>query len=95
MSHLQITPSPSTTTRSERPMLFVVWIDCNCGYGDEGPDWEMNSAHLCPAKPIQDALIESAQCQAAGFPTRIMPEGMTPRTDGLFSNPATDPDLQT
>ena len=71
-------------------MLFLVWIDTNCGYDVAGPDWEMNSSHLCPAKPIQDALIESAQCQAAGFPTRIMPEGMTPRTDGLFSNPHTD-----
>lgn len=80
----------TTTDQPERPMLFVVWIDCNCGTEELGTDWEMNSTHLCPAKPLQDALDESVECQAAGFPTKIMPEGLTPRDDGFFSNPATD-----
>ena len=74
-----------------RPLLFVVWIDTNLGIDEDGTDWEMNSAHMCPAKPLQDALDEAAECQAHGFPTTIMPEGMSPRPDGLFSNPNTDP----
>lgn len=90
MDHI-LEKQPTTTDQPERPMLFVVWIDCNCGIEDLGTDWEMNSAHLCPAKPLQDALDESAVCQANGYPTKIMPEGTTPRPDGLFSNPLTDP----
>lgn len=76
---------------SVAPMLFVVWIDSNCGIKEIGADWEMNSAHLCPAKPLHDALDEAAECQTGGYPTVIMPEGQTPRADGLFSNPLTDP----
>jgi hypothetical protein len=91
MNHV-IEKQPTTTKRPERPLLFVVWIDSNCGIEELGTDWEMNSAHLCPAKPPQDALDEAAECQAAGFPTKIMPEGQTPRDDGFFSNPATDPE---
>lgn len=71
----------------EKPLLFVVWIDTNCGNADFGTDWEMNS----PAKPLQHALDEAAEVRTHGFPAIIMPEGMTPRPDGLFSNPATDP----
>ena len=75
-----------------RPLLFVVWIDTNLGDDAHGTDWEMNTAHLCPAKPLQDALDEAAECQAHGYPTKIMPEGLTPRPDGLFSNPHTAPE---
>lgn len=89
MTHV-IEKQPTTTDQPERPLLFVVWIDSNCGIKDLGDDWEMNSTHLCPAKPLQDALDEASECQAGGFPTKIMPEGLTPREDGLFSNPATD-----
>jgi len=91
MDHV-IEKSPETTKQPERPMLFVVWIDTNLGDTEQGADWEMNSAHMCPAKPLQDALDEAAECQAAGYPTKIMPEGLTPRSDSLFSNPSTDPE---
>lgn len=74
-----------------RPLLFVVWIDVSLGLDERGTDWEMNSAHLCPARPLQDALDEAAECQGHGLPTKIMLEGLTPRPDGLFSNPLTDP----
>lgn len=83
----------STESESQAPkrlMLFVVWIDTNLGDADAGTDWEMNSAHICPAKPLQDALDEAAYLRSHGYPTAIMPEGVSPRPDGLFSNPATD-----
>lgn len=91
MEHV-IEKATTTSKQPERPLLFVVWIDTTCGLDASGPEWEMNSAHLCPAKPIQDALDEAAECQASGFPTKIMPEGQTPRGDGLFSDPKTDPE---
>lgn len=75
----------------EMPMLFVVWIDTNLGYEEFGSDWEMNSAHLCPAKPILEAIDEAAECRARGFPTKILREGITPRPDGMFTNPETNP----
>lgn len=68
-----------------RPGLFVVWIDTNCSVGV--PDWEMNS----DPQPLPGALDEAAEARAGGFPAAVLPEGSTPRPDGLFSNPVTDP----
>lgn len=86
-----------TTTTTERnnetrsatapPKLYMVWIDTDLGYG--APDWEMNSF----PKPYELAEQEAAECLAHGFLSLILPEGETPRADGHFSNPATDPDL--
>lgn len=75
------------STAKEVPMLFVVWIDTNCGHPGLGEDWEMNSAHLCPAKPLSDALDEASAVRAKGWPTKVMPEGMTPRADGRMEGP--------
>ena len=68
------------------PALFVVWIETNLGT-HAATDWEMNSA----PQPIQHALREAEQTRAAAYPTLIAPAGWTPRPDGLFSNPVTDP----
>jgi len=79
----------SNETRGETapPKLYVVWIDCSLGY--EAPDWEMDSF----AKPYELAEQEAAECLALGFLSLILPEGETPRADGHFSNPETDPEL--
>lgn len=69
--------APARAHDADKLMLFVVWIDTTCGYGTDR-DWVMNSAHLCPAKPLQDALDEAAECRRGGFPTKVLPEGMTP-----------------
>lgn len=72
-------------TTTSPPKLFVVWIDTNCGY--DLPDWEMNS---CP-KTMDLAEQEASECLVHGFLSLVLPDGQTPRADGLFSNPATDP----
>lgn len=68
------------------PKLHVVWIDTNVGYA--APDWEMNSH----PKTRELAEQEAGDCLARGFLSLILPDGETPRADGYFSNPATDPD---
>lgn len=68
------------------PILFVVWIETNMGVCAE-TDWEMNS----DPQPIQSALVEAEKTRAYEYPTLVAPEGWTPRPDGLFSNPATNP----
>lgn len=83
-----------TTTTVERnnearsvtapPKLYVVWIDT----GYEGPDWEANWI----AQPYELAEQEAKECLDHGFLSLILPEGETPRSDGNFSNPATDPE---
>ena len=74
------------------PLLFVVWIDTNCGNGIE-TDWEINGGTGCPghAEPMQQALTHAAWARSRGFPAVLMQPGQTPRPDGLFSNPETDP----
>lgn len=74
-------------TAPDRPALFVVWIDTNLGDVPYPSDWEMNS----PPQPLPWALDEAQECRAGGWPTTILPEGQTPRPDGLFTNPATEP----
>lgn len=73
-------------------MKFVVWIDANCGNGIE-TDWEINGGTGYPghAEPMQQALAHAAWARSRGFPAVLMPPGQTPRPDGLFSNPETDP----
>lgn len=72
--------------QAEPPLRqYVVWIDTNCGFGP--PDWEMDS----PPQPLKPALDEARAARLAGFPAMILLEGQTPRADGLFSNPRTDP----
>lgn len=70
----------------EPPRLYAVWIDTNMGYG--APDWEANSHPTTRELAEQEASV----CLALGFLSVIMPDGETPRADGFFSNPATDPD---
>ncbi len=75
------------TDQVDEPLRFyVVWIETNCGHFDE-TDWEMNS----DPQPLASALTEAAEARRCGYPTQILLEGFTPRPDGLFSNPRTDP----
>lgn len=78
-----------TDLKAVPPLLFVVWIDTNLGdlniAPDFGPDWEINSH----PKPLGPALDEAAWCRAHDFPSVVLPEGQTPRIDGLFTNPDT------
>lgn len=82
-----VTPEQTqgTANTTEPPKLFVVWIDTNCGYGS--PDWEMNSA----PKTMELAEQEASECLLRGFLSLVLPAGQTPRQDGYFSNPASDP----
>ena len=64
--------------------LYVVWIETNGGVLT-WTDWEQNSD---PQK-YNTALIESYQAMGAGYPTKVLREGITPRPDGLFTNPRT------
>ena len=76
----------ATTDKADQTAaLWVCWIDTNVGYFP--PDWEMDSF----PKTQVEAEQESRECWALGFPALILPDGQTPRRDGLFSNPATDP----
>lgn len=68
----------------DQPSMFVVWIDCNVGV-IEPPDWEMNSG----PQPLAPALDEAADVRQKGWPAKVLPEGVTPRPDGLFENPFT------
>ncbi|MGV8824001.1 hypothetical protein [Methylibium petroleiphilum] len=86
MSDTVIDRASCQQTAPDRPALFVVWIDTCMGY-ESPPDWEMNS----PPKPLPWALDEAQECREGGYPTLILPEGQTPRHDGLFTNPATEP----
>ena len=68
-----------------RPQLYVVWVETNLG--DGVTDWEINSGPTTLELAEQEAIV----CLAMGFLSLVLPEGSTPRPDGLFSNPATDP----
>lgn len=86
MTAAQVEQNNETRSVTAPPKLYVVWIDTDLGYGQ--PDWEMNSA----AKPYELAEQEASECLAHGFLSLILPDGETPRSDGYFSNPATDPE---
>lgn len=73
------------TEQVQPPKLYVVWIETNLG--DGVTDWEINSGPTT----LELAEVEAVGCLAWGFLSLILPEGVTPRPDGLFSNPATDP----
>lgn len=73
------------TVEGVPPSLYVVWVDTNLGYGVT--DWEINTGPTT----LELAEEEAACCLALGFLSLILPDGVTPRPDGLFSNPATDP----
>jgi hypothetical protein len=68
----------------EKMPLWVVWIDTNLGCLADGPDWEMNSE----PQQLKHALAEASQLRADGWPSKILPERQTPRSDGYFYNPA-------
>jgi len=87
MTTTKVEESNETRSVTAPPKLYMVWIDTDLGYGT--PDWEINSF----AKPYELAEQEVSECLAAGFLSLILPEGETPRSDGHFSNPATDPDF--
>ena len=67
----------------EEPMLWVVWIDDNCGYG-QTPNWEIDNPGPYPEEPLQQALKHAYQARLRGFPTLLLPPRQTPRPDGLF-----------
>lgn len=71
------------------PLLFVVWIDCNCGMNAH-PDWEINNPPGKELEPLPQALANATECRAKGYPSVLMLPGQTPRSDGYFSNPKTD-----
>lgn len=75
----------SQQAEDEKLHLFVVWIDTNLGYSET--DWEMNSI----PRALPGALDEATETRSEGYPTKVMIEGQTPRPDGLFGNPLTDP----
>lgn len=85
MTTTTIERSNETCRVTAPPKLYMVWIDTNMGY--EVPDWEINST----AKTYELAEQEASECLARGFFSLILPEVQTPRSDGFFSNPATDP----
>lgn len=85
MTTTTIERSNETHSLTAPPKLYLVWIDTDMGYGE--PDWEINST----AKTYELAEQEASECLARGFFSLILPEGQTPRSDGFFSNPATDP----
>ena len=60
----------------EHPILFIVWVDDDLGWGC--PNWEWNS----PPKPLHCCLVEAQETRSEGFPTQIWPETQTPRPDG-------------
>ena len=62
--------------------MFVVWIDTNMGV-IQPPDWEMNSE----PQPLAPALDEAADLRQRDWPVKVLPEGMTPRADGLHESP--------
>lgn len=62
--------------------LFRVWIDTNGGIGE--PHWWWNDDPC----PLREALEDAAVCRARGTPTLVMLEGMNPRKDGRWDNPA-------
>jgi len=57
-----------TCEQNDKPLLFVVWIDSNCGYS--APLWWRNSV----PKILSEALDEAANCRLRGFPTQILTE---------------------
>lgn len=54
------------------PLLWQVWIDSNLGIISP-PCWEENS----DPQPLATALDEAADCRQRGYPTRILPCGLT------------------
>lgn len=68
--------SDAQETDSEHPLLFIVWVDDNMGFGR--PNWEWNS----PPKPLNFCLVEAQETRKSGFPTQIWPESQSPRPDG-------------
>ena len=79
--NLVVEREQATAQTAEPLRLYVVWIDTNMG--DPISDWEMNS----DPQPLQSALQEAREAREAGFPAKVVLEGLTPRPDGLFSNP--------
>lgn len=63
--------------------LFVVWFDTNCGY--DSPDWWWEEPG---PQPLAAALDLAAKMRADGWICKVMPEGMNPRPDGRWDNPA-------
>jgi hypothetical protein len=66
--------------RAAPVQLFVVWIDI---YWGNPETWEMNS----PPQPLSSALDEAARIRRQNWVVRVLPEGQTPRLDGLFESP--------
>lgn len=87
------TSTPLKRQAPELPHLFVVWIDCNCGtnWPDGEPDWEIDNPPGKEQEPLRQALAHAAYVRAKGLPAVLMLPGQTPRSDGLMSNPRTDP----
>lgn len=86
MTATKVETSNEARSDTAPPKLYVVWIDTSLGY--ESPDWEANWI----AQPYELAEQEARECLVAGFLSLILPDGETPRADGHFSNPATDPE---
>jgi hypothetical protein len=63
----------------DRTLLYVVWIETNLG---ELPvtDWWMNSE----PQLLGPSLYESTECKRMGFPSVVLPEGTSARSDGAF-----------
>lgn len=68
--------------RLDTTRLFQVWIDTNMGIGE--PHWWWNDDPC----PLREALEDAARCRSRCYPTLVMPEGMNPRRDGNWDNPA-------
>ena len=62
----------------EKPQLWSVWIDTNCGLSAK-PDWWENSR----PQALASALQEAQESRALGFPAQILPEGEKPSPDAL------------
>ena len=67
-------------SRAAVPPLFAVWVDI---YWGSPETWEMNTL----PKPLSWALDEAARLRRDGWVAKILPEGQTPRLDGLFTSP--------
>jgi hypothetical protein len=85
MEVLSPTRTAAKDVATDKPPMFVVWIETNMGTCSV-EDWEMNS----PPQPIHTALTEAEETRAYQYPTLVAIEGFTPRLDGLFSNPETN-----
>ena len=66
--------------RAAVPLLYVVWIDI---YWGNPEDW----VACLPAKPLSSALDEAADLRRRDWVVKILPEGRSPRADGLLQSP--------